>query len=41
MDGDQGKQNGQRTSNITACGEGFSETSAYNNTAKFRFVPLL
>jgi hypothetical protein len=36
-----GKENGQRTSNITACGEGFAETSAYNDTAKLGFVPLL
>jgi len=39
--GIQAKENSQRTSNITTGAEGFANTSAYNNTAKLCFVPLL
>jgi len=39
--GIQANENGQRTSNITTSAEGFANTSAYDNTAKLCFVPLL
>jgi hypothetical protein len=40
MDG-EGREKSRQTSDITAGGEGHSDTSAYNNTAKLCFVPLL